>query len=200
MQRVDYRAGFSLMELMIAVALLTILVVKGAMLMKMVRTTNDTQTEAMLLNDQANLVLDRISLAIVGSDRDTLFPQFEMPVHTSGVAYSVSLGLDETGNIVWGDPESIGLEGDGRVIWKQNPDEENERRLVWSDLVRPFLEGELANGFDDNGNGLVDEQGLSFVLFKNSVTIRVSLGVDPQDPNSATRTVETTVTVRNRPD
>ncbi|QDU65413.1 PilW family protein [Engelhardtia mirabilis] len=194
------RSGFSLMEVMIALTLLTILVVKGAVLMRMMRSTNSSQTEAMLLNDQANLVLDRISLAIVGSDKETLFPSFENPFHTSAVAYSVSLGLDENGAIVWGDPESIGLEEDGRVVWKQNPDEDDERRLIWSDLVRPFLEGELSNGIDDNGNDLVDEQGLSFVLYKNSVTIRISLGADPTDPESATRTVETTVTVRNRPD
>jgi len=191
--------GFTLLEMLIAIALLTILVVKGALLLKMVRSTNDSQTSVMLLADQATLVLARISITIVGSDKDTLFPQFEAPFEMSAVSYAVSLGLDADGEVVWGDPETIGLE-ESKVVWRQNPDEDDERRAVWGDLVRPFLEGEVANGVDDNDNGLIDEQGLSFVLYKNSVTIRLSLGVPDDGSNGATRTVETTVTIRNRTD
>lgn len=194
------RSGFTLLELAIVVTLMVVLAFKGSVLLKTMRSTTSSETETMLLNDEANLLLDRISLALIGSDRDTLIPQFEIPVHASGVNYSVSLGLDENGEVVWDAPESIGLEGVGVVAWKRNPDLDDEQRAVWSNLVRPLLEGEVSNGEDDNGNGLIDEQGLTFVLYRNSVTIRISLGADPNDPDSATRSVETTVTVRNRID
>ena len=69
--------------------------------------------------------------------------------------------------------------------------------MVWSNLVRPFLEGELQNGIDDNGNGLIDEKGLSFVVWKNSVTIRLTLGRQVEGGDWINETVVTTVTCRN---
>lgn len=72
--------------------------------------------------------------------------------------------------------------------------------MVWTSLARPFLEGEVLNGVDDNGNGLIDEQGLSFTLFGDSVTIRLSIAQTNPEGEEITQTVETVVTVRNRTD
>ena len=55
----------------------------------------------------------------------------------------------------------------------------------------------MPNGVDDNGNGLIDEQGLAFTIFRNTVTIRLSLLRLSADGQPIEKTVETTVTCRN---
>ena len=111
--------------------------------------------------------------------------------------YQVNLGIQD-GAVVWSDPEQIAMnEDDLEVFWRQNPDAEEERRVVWTRLVSPYLEGELPNGMDDNGNGLIDEEGLSFTVDRNSVTIRITLQRQTADGELTTKTMETVVTCRN---
>ena len=84
-----------------------------------------------------------------------------------------------------------------RVYWSQNPGAENERRVIWTSLVAPYLEGELPNGIDDNGNGLIDEKGLNFVVDRNAITIRLTLERVLDGGEIVSKTVDTTVTCRN---
>ncbi|MCZ6597746.1 MAG: hypothetical protein O7B99_08925, partial [Planctomycetota bacterium] len=88
-------------------------------------------------------------------------------------------------------------EGGQKVVWKQNPGTPEERRVAWCNTVRPFLGGELMNGIDDNGNGLIDENGLSFTVDRNAVWIRLSLERMSKDGSTVTESVETVVTCRN---
>ena len=193
------RSGWSLIEALVAVSVLAVVVVKGGMVFSLMDSTAQDQPGNLILEDKANQVVERIALAIIGSDREALFPQFEAPVHTSSVRYNVSLGI-QNGVVVWAPPEEIGLQDTGEVTWRRDPGMPAELRVVWTNLARPFLEGEQVNGVDDNGNGLIDEQGLSFVLVRNSVTIRLSLGRTNENGDQVEHTVETTITVRNRPE
>ncbi|MCP3914576.1 MAG: hypothetical protein GY711_03345 [bacterium] len=66
--------------------------------------------------------------------------------------------------------------------------------LMWNLLslstrVAPFLEGEVPNGMDDNGNGLIDEKGFSFVRDRRAMTVRLTL-----EEGDLQKTIETTVT------
>jgi hypothetical protein len=63
--------------------------------------------------------------------------------------------------------------------------------------VRELLEGELPNGLDDNGNGLIDESGLSFEIDGDTITIRLTLERFDAEGTLITRTVETAVTLKN---
>ena len=83
------------------------------------------------------------------------------------------------------------------MFWSRNPETNEEVRVVWTSLVSPYLEGEIPNGMDDNGNGLIDEKGLSFVVDRNAVTIRLTLD-QLVDGRMVTKTVQTTVTCRNQ--
>ncbi len=191
------RSGLSLIELMIVIALLAIVSVKAGMVMNSAGESQSRNSAAIDLEDQSRRVLDRIAYAVMGSDRDTLFPDPESPTFTTVLSYAVSLGVED-GEIVWDDPEEIALSpASAQVVWRKKPDAPDERRVAWCNLVRPFLEGELPNGLDDNGNGLIDEQGLSFVLERNAVTIRMSLEDQIDSENTLIQTVETTVTIRN---
>ncbi|MEM7310751.1 MAG: type II secretion system protein [Planctomycetota bacterium] len=192
--------GFTLVELLIVLALLGIILVKATMVMTATTDVVQRESSAMMIEDHARVVLDRIALAIMACDRDSLAPILT-PSHSTEVSYTFSLGVED-GAVVWADPENIALDGAAanQVVWKQSPDLPEERKVVWSNLVRPFLEGEVVNGVDDNGNGLVDEEGLTFYVEKNRVTIRLSIEVPGEEGQPAIQTVETTVTVRNNPD
>lgn len=190
------RAGFTLIELCIASVLTVAVVVKAAYVVDTALGVANDETASMHYEDQARRVIDRIALAVMGSDRDTLMPQIEA-LHTSTIRYSFSLGLED-GAVVWSDPEEIRLDPNGAAIeWRENPDAADERRAVWSNLVSPLLEGEEINGADDNGNGLIDEDGLSFVLDGERVVIRLTLSRPEVDGRRVQETVETIVHCRN---
>jgi prepilin-type N-terminal cleavage/methylation domain-containing protein len=190
-------SGFTLLEILIALALLAILVGKVTVILNTSSRFLNQNMADVMLEDQAHRALDRVAYAILSSDRGTLLPEAEKPLFTSDLDYRVSLGV-ENGVVVWNDPENIGVGAQpNQLVWRSNPRTPGERRVVWSNIVRPFLEGEIQNGVDDNDNGIVDERGISFVLFRNSVTIRMTLGRELAGGGFAEETVETTVTVRN---
>jgi len=104
----------------------------------------------------------------------------------------------EEGEVIWGNPEQIGLRGDGsQLYWGQNVGEVEERIVVWCNTVSEMLEGELLNGYDDNGNNLDDELGLSFDKNGKSITIRMTLVTVDKEGRSREVTEQTTVTCRN---
>lgn len=100
------RSGITIVELVIAICLLGLLFGKASTLIGMMRRTSSSLPARLAVNDKANMLVDRIALAILGSDRDALFPQFQNPVHTSSLRYNVSLGVED-GEVVWSDPEEI---------------------------------------------------------------------------------------------
>ena len=199
-QNVRFRSetGLSTPELIIAMALFAIVSVKAVMVMNSANEAYEDDTNAMSLEDQARRTLDQISYAIMGADRDTLFPDPSSPIFTTELQYFLNLGVDADGEIIFDDPEKISLSADEtQVIWRKNPDAPDERRVAWCNIVRPFLEGELFNAVDDNGNGIIDEKGLSFVVRKDAVTVRLCLERLTSGGETTTQAVETVVTIRN---
>lgn len=194
MSRSTSRAAFTLMELVISVALLAIVIVKLTIVMNEASNSQRRDTASMALEDNVRRVLDRISYAVMGAERDSLFPNGANPDQHQWIEYRVSLGV-ENGKIVWDDPEKIAMEGN-QVYWAVNEGQPEERKVVWCNAVRALLEKEFANGLDDNVNGLTDEGGLSFALEGDSITIRLTLEQLAKE-GPLTKTAETTVTCRN---
>jgi prepilin-type N-terminal cleavage/methylation domain-containing protein len=190
-------AGFTIIELLIALALFLVLANKASVVLNAAGKFTADESATLVLDDQAHQVLDRIAAAILGTNGETLIPDAEAPAHSSELLYQVLLGVEE-GQAVWSDPEQITLSDNLRkVLWRQNPDTPGETRVVWSNLVRPYLEGEVPNGADDNGNDLVDENGLTFVIDRNRVTVQISLTQEQSDGRVLIRTLATTATCRN---
>ncbi|MFT5285371.1 MAG: hypothetical protein ACI8TQ_001534 [Planctomycetota bacterium] len=190
--------GISTLELIIAMALFSVVAVKAILVLNSANETHGLQSATMSLEDQARRTLDQIAYAIMGCDRSTLFPDPTSPIFSPFLEYSLNLGVNEDGEIILDDPEKIGLsEDESQVLWMKNPDTPEETRVAWCNVVRPFMEGELMNGDDDNGNGVVDEKGLSFVVRDSAVTIRLSLERPISGGETVTQTVETIVTIRN---
>jgi hypothetical protein len=190
------RAGWTIIEVVLASVLMGTVMVKAAFLMKSALGLASDATASMHDEDHARRVMDRIALAIMGSNRDQLVPGVE-EVHNKRLRYNFSLGLED-GEMVWSDPEEIRLADTGREVeWRENPDELEERKVVWTNLVRPLLEGEEINGVDDNENGLIDEDGLSFVIEGDIVTIRLTLERTEIGGQVVPQTIETVVNCRN---
>jgi prepilin-type N-terminal cleavage/methylation domain-containing protein len=191
------RAGFTLIEALIAIALAAVVLVKVGMLAKMRSDTAAHESTELVIDDQARRVLEQISYAVMGASRERLIPDPESPIYSSELRFEVSLGVQD-GKVVWGDAQWVGLDkGDNQVAWRERPDAPDERRVVWCKVVRPFLEGELMNGVDDNGNGLIDEKGLVFTLDGSRVTVRLTLERKSDSGEIITKNVETMVTCRN---
>jgi type II secretory pathway pseudopilin PulG len=190
-------SGFTLVEAVIALALIGLVVTKLTIVMGDAQKAHTEETTAMALEDQAMELIDKIAYAIVGSSAESLPENMTAPFFSPRVRYMISLGVED-GKAVWSEPEEIGLsEESGELYWGQNLGAENERRVVWANTVSQLLEDELANGEDDNGNGLADELGLSFVLDGASVTIRLTLERVDEEEKRIQVTRWTSVTCRN---
>ena len=190
------RGGWTLIEVLLAGLLVTGVMTKAAFVVNAALSLAGDETASMHYEDQARAVIDRIALAVMGSDRESLIPQIE-ELHTNSIRYSFSLGLED-GEVVWSAPEEIRLGGAGSSVeWSENPGAAEERRAVWTNLVSPLLEGEAVNGVDDNGNGLIDEDGLSFVLEGERIVIRLTLRRPEVDGRIVQQTVEQVVHCRN---
>jgi prepilin-type N-terminal cleavage/methylation domain-containing protein len=189
--------GFTLLEMLIACSLVGLVVTNIVLAMNSSTKAYETGASCSQVEDQARRTLDRIALAVMGSSREGLAPGQEFPLDTSSLTYQLNLGYED-GEPVWSAPERIErVDAGEQVVWIQNPATPERRQVVWSKWVRDYLAGETFNGIDDNGNGLIDEKGLSFTIEENLVTIRLTLERKGPDGRLITVPVETQVNVRN---
>ena len=74
-------AGWSLVEVVLAASLAGVVIVKSLAMMQLTSDVSNAQSDVLILEDQARLVMNRIGLALMGTDRDTLIPTIEA-IHT----------------------------------------------------------------------------------------------------------------------
>jgi hypothetical protein len=125
--------GFSLVEVLISMAMLAGLL---GTLLTVVSTGSSAARVGMArqsLEGAARRTLDRLANELVSAGLETLDPDPVTPWGSSTLTFQTIEGFD--GEIVWGTPSAFGL---------------------------ALEEGELDNGKDDNGNGLVDERALVY--------------------------------------
>lgn len=199
------RAGFTLLEL--AVALVLFALVVGNVFTILGSTTNalGDRNVSFDADVQARRTLDRIAMAVLGSNAESIYATAESPGFEPSMNYVEFLGMadlegDGGSEPVYSPQMRIGLTGaaSDEVSWSENPGEENEKRVVWLKGIAQFAQGEIAaNGIDDNGNGLIDETGLAFVKDGRSVRILLSMRRPDGKGGFIDRELETTVTCRN---
>lgn len=219
MKRPLNQSGFTLIELMIAMALLA--VVAGGVTTASRRglglfARSSVNSE---INARAGRTIDRISRELMGAgatriDPDLSFDAGDPPVWSTELEFEVA-GDWVAGAVVWGPERRIALElaegeadngiddngnglvDEGSVVMLENPGQPNERRVVLVNGVSEYLEGEVLNGIDDNGNGLIDERGFCFDLARGPLSIRLSLErLDPEG-RLLVRTHSDSVQMRN---
>lgn len=169
------RGGFSLLELIIALGVAVLIFANIGLVLRSGAEQREAESVRGDLDVLIERTLDRISLALMSADVGSLDPTAPSPSFQSALEYVQNLGV-QNGQVVLGDAESIELvvQG-GQVLWRQRPDELDERMVVWTRWVAEYLDGELPNGVDDNGNGLTDETGLAFVVSGSQVEIFLCL-------------------------
>lgn len=191
------KGGFTLMEVTLGCALLSVVAYKAHGAMRSASDGLDQETQRAFIEDQARRVLRQVGFAIMGSNRESLLPSSTAPSSTNDLTYRVNLGIQD-GAVVWSDLNKVAMDPEAlRVFHATNPGDTDEQRVYWTNLVAPYLEGEIPNGMDDNGNGLIDETGMSFAINGNSVTIFLTLQRLMDDGTSFVDTVSTVVTCRN---
>jgi len=210
------RAGFTLVEAAITFALLglllssAILAARGGM--GAFRTTQGaTDVEA-----RARRALDRAVMELMGAgwtEFDPPWNDLDGPLGTSNLTFAKAVALNgttpdfgpplslsfqyETGEIDDGvDNDGNGLIDDGVLVLTRDVGGPNEHRTILCHGVRELLEGEEANGADDNGNTVTDEAGFS--VHREGDVLRVRLSVEePGENGTIVRTLETSVRPRN---
>jgi len=207
------RAGFSLIELLIAVGIVSLVLLAANMLsatgLGVFRTTSvQTGLDADVLR-----AIDRLSTEIAKADAGSLLPP--LPVDgTDDLSFQEVVGLVD-GEPVWGpvqetsfeyetgeandgiDNNSNGLVDEGVVVLLRDVGGPDERRAVLCHGVRELLEGEILNGVDDNGNGLVDEHGYCLQWVEGVLCVRLSVEEVDSTGQHVMRTLQTSVRMRN---
>ena len=210
------RAGFTLVELAIAAALVASLL--GGIALATVNSSGAV-TESISQGEVDKLtgrVLDRLIDEFESSIRTSLNPvgplttasseriDYQRSMGWNGATVDVSptteiileLAPGELDNGI--DDDGDGLIDQGRVIRVENPGLATEQRVTLAKGVAEYLEGEIPDGAnDENGNGLVDERGLCFVLDGNELTIRLTLMRASLNGRTYVSTAESSVFLRN---
>jgi prepilin-type N-terminal cleavage/methylation domain-containing protein len=185
------KAGFTVIEICIALVIMSLILANVIMVTRTGGNAMRAEAFAESLEDDLNLTLDRIKLALMASSATSLEGVNIAPLGSNEISYSISLGLGAGGILVDSDPEKIEWtstgEETGTVIWTQNPDLAEERSVVWSNWVPRVHDDEIdANIKDDNGNGLNDENGLAFTLVEDEerlTEVIIHLTIERTNPN-----------------
>jgi prepilin-type N-terminal cleavage/methylation domain-containing protein len=189
--------GFTLLE--IAVALTIALVLIGAVYSVTQEATETAHlgTSISMLDAEVSRTLDRMATELVAAGIESIEPA--ALEGDPAVCFRKCIGADGT-TIRWGPRQSFDLraeDGVNRVVWVQDVDAESPREIVLTRVARAYAEGEVLNAADDNGNGLVDERGLSFELVGRTLTIRLTLERPGPAGQVLARTATTSVKLRN---
>ncbi len=193
-------SGFTLVEMAIALAIVGLVLMNLSMV---VRTGAKGYADGVLrslVEDQASLTMDRISLAVMSSRSEAMIPTAVAPYATSTIEYTVELGTSGEGGAVEQGSEKIEYDqAQGQIVWSQLPDTAPPRSVVWTRWVPSLLEGEgeVANGADDNANGLIDEGGLSFDKIGTRVNIHLTLRRTDAEGRTYVKTLRSVVACRN---
>lgn len=191
------RAGFTLLEILITITLAAILMASLSTAFRSTGGTFRTVTSAMNLQVQGNRAMRDIANGLRWADRDSLSVVPASPFFATEVEFVINNGFQDTAT-TWSDPLEIRFDPAlGEVIWTENPNLAGERTIDRVRFVAPLQAGEIANGLDDNGNGLVDEPGFCMTLEGDVLTLNLTLQGEDGAGIMLTRSFTTRIYCRN---
>ncbi len=214
--RSSRRAGLTVVEVVIAMTVLALVLAMVGLATLSGQEAYKTGVNAAHLENMTRRTLDRIADELMEAGQGSIGMQALQPLGSAALTYRTNEGY-AAGNNVWStdttiqfqyapgevddgvDNDGNGLIDDGVVVLIRDSGGPDQQTVVLTRWVAEFLQGETPNGADDNGNGLQDEQGLSFEYDpgQRTLTIRLTLQRPDAEGRIATRTMQTSVRVRN---
>jgi Tfp pilus assembly protein PilV len=192
-------AGLTLVETMIAFSLVGAILLATTTVLDSARRHHREERASMEIEAQGARTLDRIVDALRVADWGSIAPPIAAPFSTNTVDYQYSLGPEETGLTLWSAPQRVEqVVAEEKIRWSENPGLPEERSADWCSYVPALFEGEVANGIDDNGNGLIDEPGLYFSTVNDALVVGLTLTREKDGGRTwLTRTFQTVLLPRN---
>jgi prepilin-type N-terminal cleavage/methylation domain-containing protein len=208
------RLGFTLIEMLIGATVLAMLVGSIGIVVRSARGAYEQGLSSAALEARGRRTVARIATELTAGMGASLATTPPAVTNASTIEFRTCTGF-AAGAITSSTPTRIELraepsdpddgvdnDNDGSIDEKQivlvrNAGTGNQVESVICGGVRELLLGETANFADDNGNGLVDEGGLSFALVGNG-TVIIRLSLESRDPRGqlVARTVESSVHLR----
>jgi len=206
--------GMSLIEVVLSLAML------GTFLGSLVLVLGQGSRSARMgmargsIEGLARRMLDRMASELVGAVADSLDPNPAAPYGSSSLTFQ-RIGAYAGGALQWGELVTFAValddgelddgtdnDGDGlvdelKLVMTRKEEGAEATSSVLVHGVRELLEGETANGLDDNDNGLKDEAGLSFEREGGRLVVRLSLEQHSREGGALVRTLQTSVRLRN---
>jgi prepilin-type N-terminal cleavage/methylation domain-containing protein len=209
------RRGFTLLELVIATALLSL--VLGAVGLVQMRAADASRAGMAReqIETQCRRALNRVADELQGVGHNMLFPDPSSNLGATSLTYQHPIAVSNTGIVTWDSPSTIALQlepgetdnglddnGDGlvderRLVLTRNAGSPNAVTTVLCSGVPEMGEGETANGLDDNGNGVVDEAGFNVRRVGDLLTVRLAVQGRGKDGELITTALQTSVVLHN---
>jgi prepilin-type N-terminal cleavage/methylation domain-containing protein len=209
------RSGFSLLELTISVAILSVMMwVAGTVTDRSKKAFGESSLQQRADNE-ARRAVDRIATELSYAQTTSLVPNPSNAGGTDTITFrqvvDLVAGVPVAGNQIRirleaepGENANDGIDNDGdgsvdemRVTLTRDVGLASETTVVLCNGVNRLLEGELAAGADENGNGIVNESGLWISRALEVLTIRLSVQERSRGDRGAVGTVETSVRLRD---
>jgi hypothetical protein len=205
------RRGAVLLEVVFVCGLLTLFTGGALFTASAIGQDYSTQFTSSEIDEDASVASDEVSERLRAADLNAVFPPFVPGAFSTWIDYA-RVGLpgaaptperlqliDDPADPDDGvDNDSDGIVDEKMLVWIQNPDTTDERRLVLARGVTEELEGEtLGNLVDDNDNGLIDEAGACFEFQTGRVVFHLTLAKNDGAGRVIRRTVTRTTALRN---
>lgn len=207
------RSGMTMLEIMVSTAVLSVVMISVALVTKSSNSVYRTTQARDVLRQRSHSALNRIVDTISTASKSTFGATLAAPFGSSTIDFRTPTGL-AGGVVSWTAPSRIAyqasaqpqgqtsghgaaLDNDGEIVLIRDAGTAKAVTTVLVSHVAAYLEGETANGKDDNGNGLVDERGLSFVLTGDQLTVRLTVADYDPDGQPVWVTSETQIRLRN---
>jgi len=207
------RAGFSLLELSMAVSLFALVMGSALTLVLDGRDLARASQQRAGVSRKAQAALDR-ALVELREASDTVNPdpsgatgadnlQFQVPQSVNGsvVTWSGARQLrfenDPADPFGGGDEDSDGLVDEGRLVFVRDVGALNERRVVLATNVPRRDPDELVNNADDDGDGVSDEGGFNVQRVGGVFTLRLVVSEPGAGGNRQIGRAEASLVLRN---
>lgn len=212
--RAHRSAGFTMVELLFSMSLFAIVLTAVSMVSATSNNLMRYSSDASRLETKGRQAVDRVvaelSTVMATTMNPSVFPSgwtqtldFNCAIGLAGVMadpgplqrlrfeYEAADGNDGIDN------DSDGLVDEGTLVFTRDQGGPDEQRITLCTGVAEYTEGELPNGLDDNGNGLIDERGFYLQQNNGLVSVHLTLVDTGKDNSVITRSVATSLRVRN---